>query len=79
MKNKKFICKPTLDFHGVKMAIAHFVMQFTHVSRHFGVYSRKQKNSLGRTVLNMWSQIFGSTKLLSEKSANTKKNEKIKP
>ena len=33
-----------MDFHGVKMAVTHFVTQFTHVSRHFGVYSRKQKN-----------------------------------
>ena len=25
------------------MAVTHFVTQFTHISRHFGVYSRKQK------------------------------------
>ena len=31
-------------FMGVKMAVTHFVTQFTHVSRHFEVYRRKQKN-----------------------------------
>ena len=25
------------------MAVTHFVTQFTHVSKHFSVYSRKQK------------------------------------
>ena len=29
----------------MKMAVTYFVTQFTHVSRHFGVYSRKQKKS----------------------------------
>ena len=32
-----------MDWHGVKMAVTHFVMQFTHVSRHFWVYSREKK------------------------------------
>ena len=30
-------------FMEVKMAITHFVTQYTHVSIHFGVYCRKQK------------------------------------
>ena len=70
-----------MDFHGVKMAVTHFVTQFTHVSRHFGVCSRKQnKNYLGKTVLKMWSQILRkmacvSTKLLLEKNEE-KKEEK---
>ena len=29
-------------FMGVKMAVTHFVTPLTHVSRHFGVYSKKQ-------------------------------------
>ena len=44
-------------FLGVKKAVTHFVAQFTHVSKHFGAYSKKQKNYLGKTVLKMWSQI----------------------
>ena len=65
-----------MDFHWVKMAVTHFVTQFTHVSRHFGLYNRKQnKKYLGK----MWSQIckkiaYVSTKLLLEKS--TKKKQK---
>ena len=63
----------------------HFVSQFAHVSRHFGVYtySRKQEKYLGKTVLRMWSQIkrkisYVSTKLLFEKSAKTKNKYKQK-
>ena len=43
---KKFWNAWNLDFHGVKMAVTHFVMHFTHDSRHFGVYCRKQKKLL---------------------------------
>ena len=32
-----------LDFHGVKKVVTHFVTQFTHVPKHFGVYGRKPK------------------------------------
>ena len=39
------------------MAVTHFVTHFTQVSRHFGVYCRKQKYSLGKTVMKMWSQM----------------------
>ena len=43
---------------GGGMAVTHFVAQFTHVSRHFGGYCRKQKKRcLGKTVLKMRSQI----------------------
>ena len=38
------------------MAVTQFVPQFTHVSRHFQILDRKQKISLGQTVLKMWSQ-----------------------
>ena len=38
-------------FVGVKMAVTHFVTQFIHVSRHFGVYSSKQKKSVEKTGL----------------------------
>ena len=31
-----------LDLHRVKMAVMHLMTQFTHVSRHFGVYNWKQ-------------------------------------
>ena len=42
---------------GYTFAVTQFVTQFTHVSRHPRVSSRKQKkNSLGKTVLKMWSQ-----------------------
>ena len=71
-----------MDFHGVKMAVTHFVTQVTHVSRHYGVYNKKQKKWLGIIVLKMWSLRFNkklayvSPKLILEKSAKTikKKN-----
>ena len=68
-----------MDFHGVKMAVTHFVTHFTHVSRHFGVYCRKQnKKCLGKTVWKYGLRfkekiVYVSTKLLLEKSAKTKK------
>ena len=44
-----------LDFKGCNLAFPQFVTKYTHVSRHPRVSSRKQnKNSLGKTVLNMW-------------------------
>ena len=39
---------------GVNLAVT----QFTHVSRHFRAWNRKQKKSLGKTVLKIWSQKF---------------------
>ena len=53
--SKTIICK-IRTFMGQIQAVTHFVTHFTHVSRHFGVESRKQKNCLGKTVLKMWSQ-----------------------
>ena len=50
-------------------------MQFTQISIHFGLNSKKQKlKCLGKTVSKMWSQIgkkiaYVSTKLLYEKRA----------
>ena len=35
-------------FMGVKMAVTHFVTHFTHVSRHSGIYCRKQQKKLFR-------------------------------
>ena len=42
---------------GFKMVVTHFVTQFTHVSRHFGVNSRKQKQMFIKNCLKTWSQI----------------------
>ena len=62
---------------GVEMAVTHFVTQFTHVSRHFGVYSRKQKNNyLGKTVLKIWSQIKNKHCLCVPKTPFRKKCKK---
>ena len=65
------------------MAGMHFLTQFTHLSRQIRVQSRKKKHCLGKTVLNMMTQIceqmaYVSTKLLLEKSAKTKQNKKNK-
>ena len=60
----------------------HFVTQFTQVSRHFLVYSRKSKKKLGKTVWKMWSQICEKKNGLCvhtttfRKSAKTKKKKK---
>ena len=43
-----------LDFKGVNLAIMHFVTQYTHVSRHFTAWNKK--NSLGKTE-NVVSEI----------------------
>ena len=62
------------------MAVTHFVTHFTHVSRHFGVYCRKQnKKCLGKTVLKMGSQMLTKNglkvaKTTFRKSAKTKIN-----
>ena len=60
------------------MAVTHLVTQFTQVSTHFGVYSRKQTKLFWKTLLKIWSRIWEtmvylSTKLLLEKSAKNKK------
>ena len=61
------------------MAVAHFVTQFTHISKHFEVYYRKTKKITVKTVLKISSQFkkemaYVSIKLLLEKSAITKQN-----
>ena len=62
-----------------KMAVTHFVTQFTQVLRHFGVYSSKQKQLFRETVFKFGlilvkKMVSVSTKLILEKSAKTKKN-----
>ena len=49
---------------------------FTHVSSHFGVYCRIQKNYLGKTVLKMWSQILTKNNVKVHKTTFRKKCEK---
>ena len=56
-----------MDFHGVKMAV-------TYVSRHFGVYSRKQK----KTVLKVWSKIKKKNSLCIHKTPLRKYLKKLK-
>ena len=74
-----------MDFHGVKKAVTHFVMQFTHVSTHCGVYNRKQKqlfreNCFENMVSDLKQKISCvSKKLLLEKRAKTKKTKNKKP
>ena len=47
---------------------------FTHVSRHFGVYCRKQKQKkLGKTVLKMWSQMLTKNGFKGHKTTFRKK------
>ena len=52
LKSKLLILKLRLEMleiwtsMGVKMAVTHFVMQFTLVSRHFGVHGRKQNKKI---------------------------------
>ena len=52
-----------------KMAVTHFVAQFTHVSRHFGVYSRKKKYIYVQIREKM---AYVSIKLLLEKCSKIK-------
>ena len=51
------------------------VTHFTHVSRQFGVYCRKQKNCWGKTVLKMWSQKLTKNSLKVHKTTFRKKCE----
>ena len=60
------------------MAVTHFVTQFTHVSRNFGHYSRKQKKYLGKTGLKMWSQIYKKNGLCVHKTTFKKSAKKCK-
>ena len=53
---------------GVNSGVTQLHTQFTHVFRQFWALNRKQnKNSLGNTVLNMWSQSFRKMAYLSKK------------
>ena len=81
MKMKIFISKPRLKMLGiftfmwVKMAATHFVTQFTHVSRHFGDYSRKQKLLFRE---NCFEIAYVSTIRLLEKRCKIQDKVKIK-
>ena len=75
---KKFWNAWNLNFHGVKMAVTHFVTHFTHVSRHLGVYCRKQKNCWGKTVMKLWSQMLTKNCVKVHKTTFRKKVRKLK-
>ena len=69
------------------MAVTHFVTHFTHVSRHFGVYSRKQQkrfkencfenkvSDVNKNGLKVHKAIFFKVRKL--KKNKTKNNENI--
>ena len=67
-----------MNFYWVKIAVTHFVTQFTHVSRLFGVNSIKQRkifreNCFENVVSDLQKISYVSAKLLLEKSAKTKR------
>ena len=55
------------------MAVTHFLTQFTHVSRHFGAYSRKQTKLFRENCFENVVSDYVSTKLILETSRTTKK------
>ena len=67
------------------MAVTHFVTQFIHVSRHFGVYISKEKIIVKKKLswkcgLRFNQKIaYMSAKLLLDKSIKTKTNNNKKP
>ena len=73
-----------MDLHGVKMAVMHFVTQFTHVLGVLEFRVENKKNSLEKTVLIICSQICEKMayrcvhKTTFRKSAKTKKNKNNK-
>ena len=67
-----------LDLKGVKSDVLQFHTEFTHVSRRFLAFNRKQKNSLGKTVLEMWSQICGQIAMVINKVTLKKSAKKVK-
>ena len=67
-----------MDFHGVKIAVTHFVTQVTHVSRLLEFTVENIKNYLGKCGLRFNKKLaYVSPKILLEKSAKTMKK-KIK-
>ena len=60
-------------FMVVKETITHFVTQFTHVSRHFGVYSRKQKKIRETCFENVVSDLKKSILLFQKKCKKVQK------
>ena len=46
-----------MDFKGVNFCVTQFATQFTHVFRQYQTRNGKQKLSLGKTVLELLSQI----------------------
>ena len=67
-----------MDLKGVKSDVLQFHTEFTHVSRRLLAFNRKQKNSLGKTVLEMWSQIFGYIAMVINKVTFPKSAKKVK-
>ena len=64
---------------GVKMALTHFVTQFTHVSRHFRVYSRKQNKEKWfreNCFENVVSDLYKKNYLCVQKNTFRKNGEK---
>ena len=59
------------------MAVRHFVTNFTYVSRHFGVYCRKEEEKIVKTVLKMWSQMFKKNGLRVHNTTFRKKVQKL--
>ena len=66
-----------MDLKGIKSDVLQFHTEFTHVSRRFLAFNRKQKNSLGKTVLEMWSQICGQIAMVINKVTLKKKIENM--
>jgi hypothetical protein len=59
-----------------KKAVTHFVTQFSHVSKHFGVYSRKQNKNvsvLKKNVLCVHKTTFRKKCINKEKKKKKKK------
>ena len=67
-----------MDLKGVKSDILQFHTEFTHVSRRFLAFNRKLKNCLGKTVLEMWSQISGQVEMVINKGTLKKSAKKVK-
>ena len=67
-----------MDFHGVKKAVTHFVTQFTHVSKHFGVYSRKQRKDIWRKMFSKCGLRFKEKCHMCQQNYFKKKEQKLR-
>jgi hypothetical protein len=59
--------------------LTQFVTQFTHVSGHPRISSRRQKNGLGKTVLKVWFLICYTMTYLSKKVLKKNNKKHMKP